>query len=58
MAEIVNLRLARKAKLRTERGAIAQEKRPLHGRTAAERTRDAAEKSLREKVLDQAKRDG
>jgi hypothetical protein len=42
MAEIVNLRMARKRKARTEREAHATEKRALHGRSKAEKERDRA----------------
>lgn len=47
MAEIVNLRLARKRKARSERERIAEENRVLHGRSKSElRQADAlAEKS-------------
>lgn len=37
MAEIVNLRLARKAKKRKDEAEVAQHNRVLHGRTKAER---------------------
>lgn len=57
MAEIVNLRLARKAKVRTQKEAAATAKRALHGRTVAARTRDAAEKSRNEKAVEQVKRE-
>ncbi|HRF09446.1 MAG TPA: DUF4169 family protein [Xanthobacteraceae bacterium] len=38
MAEIVNLRRARKAKARVEKEVTAAENRARHGRTAHERT--------------------
>lgn len=37
MAEIVNLRRARKAKARADKEAVAAENRARHGRTAHER---------------------
>ena len=41
MAEIVNLRQARKAKVRTEREKRAEQNRVIHGRSKADRERDA-----------------
>lgn len=40
MAEIVNLRLARKRKAREDAGMTAAANRALHGRSKAERQRD------------------
>ncbi|WP_274628378.1 DUF4169 family protein [Arvimicrobium flavum] len=40
MAEIVNLRQARKRKERADRDRVAAENRALHGRSKAERQRD------------------
>lgn len=50
MAEIVNLRLARKRKARAEKEDAAAEARARHGRTKAERELDAAreEKAVRD----------
>jgi hypothetical protein len=42
VAEIVNLRLARKRKARADRDAAAAEARTVHGRTKAEKQRDKA----------------
>jgi hypothetical protein len=42
VAEIVNLRMARKRKARAEREAHASEQRALHGRPKAEKQRDRA----------------
>jgi len=42
MAEIVNLRMARKRKARAEREAGAVENRTLHGRSKADKERDRA----------------
>lgn len=41
--DVVNLRKARKAKARTGRERTAEENRRLHGRTLAERKRQADE---------------
>ncbi|HEY6630060.1 MAG TPA: DUF4169 family protein [Rhizobiaceae bacterium] len=43
MAELVNLRMARKQKARAGKEQAASEKRALHGRTKAEKLRDRAE---------------
>ncbi|QND55393.1 DUF4169 family protein [Mesorhizobium huakuii] len=40
MAEIVNLRQARKQKARDEKLRVAEQNRALHGRSKAERQRD------------------
>jgi hypothetical protein len=40
VAEIVNLRMARKRKARTEREAHASEQRAVHGRSKAEKQYD------------------
>jgi hypothetical protein len=42
VAEIVNLRMARKRKTRSEREAHATEQRALHGRPKADREHDRA----------------
>lgn len=57
MAEIVNLRQARKAKARAEKANIAEMNRALHGRTVSERQRDILEKQRLAAALDQAKRE-
>jgi hypothetical protein len=41
MAEIVNLRQARKQKLRAEKERVAERNRAIHGRSKAEKARDA-----------------
>lgn len=58
MADIVNLRLARKAAARRSKEAEAAANRLAHGRTRAERgaTRAEAERSAR--LLDGARREG
>lgn len=58
MGEIVNLRLARKARARRAAAAAADVNRAAFGRTRAERARDAADRAKVERVLDQARRDG
>jgi Domain of unknown function (DUF4169) len=57
MAEIINLRLARKAKARAQATGDADAKRAVHGRTKAERAHDEADKTRLERTLDQAKRE-
>jgi hypothetical protein len=42
VAEIVNLRMARKRKARAEREAHASEQRALHGRSKTEKQQDRA----------------
>jgi acetyl-CoA carboxylase beta subunit len=51
MAEIVNLRRARKAKRRRENAADADASRLLHGRTKAERTLQDAERDRQARRL-------
>lgn len=58
MGEIVNLRKVRKSRLRAEAAAEAAENRARHGRTAAEREREALEAAQARRVLDGAKQDG
>lgn len=57
MAEIVNLRTARKAKARAAKATQAAANRALHGRTKAERAADAAERARNDKLLDEARRE-
>ena len=57
MAEIINLRAARKAKARTDKEAAAEANRQKFGRTKGEKLKDAAEKSKLETHLDAHKRD-
>ena len=58
MAEIVNLRVVRKARARAAGEAAAAANRQRHGRTPAERDADAAETARRDQLLDGARRDG
>lgn len=57
MAEIVNLRLSRKAQARAAAEAKAAGQRMLHGRTKAEKRRDAAETAKLARMLDGVKRE-
>ena len=57
MAEIVNLRQARKRKRRDENGRAADENRRAHGRTAAEKTETRLVKSLAYKRLEAHRRE-
>ena len=58
MAEIVNLRQARKAKARTEKDDSAAANRAKFGRTKAKKQAEAAKAALAAKTLDGHKRDG
>jgi hypothetical protein len=57
MAEIINLRSARKAKARTEKETAAEANRLKFGRTKAEKLKDAAEKAKAHKHIDGHKRE-
>ena len=57
MAEIVNLRQARKQKARAEKEARADANRIAFGRTKAEKKQTQAEQDLEKSRLDQHKRD-
>jgi len=57
MAEIVNLRQARKARARAGKEAEAAANRQKFGRTKAEKQTEAAKAALAEKALDGHKRD-
>lgn len=57
MAEIINLNKARKAKLRVEKFARADESRARFGRTKAQKQAEAAESAKVARLLDDAKRD-
>ena len=57
MAEIVNLRRARKQREAAEREAEAQRNRVLHGRTKAEKARDRLEAERAARRAAQAKLD-
>ena len=55
MAEIVNLNRARKSRDRKAAEAKAAANRKTHGRTKAERARDAAAEAARDALLDGAR---
>ncbi|WP_404372237.1 DUF4169 family protein [Sphingomonas sp. MMS24-J45] len=57
MAEVVNLRRARKAKRRSEDEAAATANRAKFGATKAERSKSAAETTAILRTLDGAKRE-
>ncbi|MBA3446606.1 MAG: DUF4169 family protein [Pseudaminobacter sp.] len=58
MSGVVNLRQARKHKIRAEKDSLAEQNRALHGRTKAEKERDrlAAEKA--ESFVEDHRREG
>lgn len=58
MAEIVNLRMARKARNRAADKARAEENRARHGRTRAGREAGDAESTRLARTLDGARREG
>lgn len=57
MAEIVNLRLVRKARARVDAEAKAAANRAAHGRTKAQKQADRAEQARRDAALNAAKID-
>lgn len=57
MAEIVNLRRARKARDRAVAARVAEANRAKFGRTRAERDADALDRARTERTVDGAKRD-
>ena len=57
MAEIVNLRTARKRKARADKEAQAEQNRILFGRTKAEKSKQAAERAQADKHIDGHKRE-
>jgi len=54
MGDVVNLRLARKAKMRTQAAADAAAQRALHGRTKADKRLMRDERARLDRVLDGA----
>lgn len=52
MAEIVNLNTFRKAKAKDDKTELARENRAKHGRTKAEKQRDAQERAAFERGVD------
>jgi hypothetical protein len=57
MAEIINLRQARKNKARADKEARADQNRVTFGRTKAEKTLTKAEREMDQRRLDAHKRD-
>lgn len=57
MAEIINLRNARKQKARADKEAQAAQNRALFGRTKAEKLKQASERALADKHIDGHKKD-
>jgi hypothetical protein len=57
MADIVNLRQARKKKRRDDAARDAAANRLLHGRTAGEKSKNRLGKQIEEKRLDAHRRD-
>lgn len=58
MAEVVNLRLARKARDRSRAAEQAATNRARHGQTKAERTKREREQERADRLLDGAQREG
>lgn len=56
-AEILNLRLARKRRKRSDQEAAAQQNRIVHGRTKSEKTLTDALNRLEDRRLDQQRLD-
>jgi hypothetical protein len=57
MAEIINLRMARKARDRARAAQDAAENRTRFGRTKAEKTRDATDAARLDRTVDGARRE-
>lgn len=57
MADLINLRRARKSKARAEREQTAHEKRQLFGRTKAEKLAEAADIKRSARALEGHRRD-
>jgi hypothetical protein len=57
MAEIVNLRQARKRKVRAGKDVEAAQNRATFGRTKAEKQKSSTEKTIAQKLIDAHKRD-
>jgi hypothetical protein len=57
MADVVNLRKWRAARAQSEAEARAAANRTAHGRTKAEKARDARAEAQRNRLLDQARRE-
>ncbi len=57
MAEIINLRMARKARKRADAQQAAAENRARHGRTKAQKALDRAEADKVARTIDGARRE-
>lgn len=57
MADIINLRTARKQKARAEKDATAAQNRALFGRTKAQKLLEASQKGRAEKHIEGHKRE-
>jgi hypothetical protein len=57
MAEIINLRNARKQRARAEKDVQAAQNRVLFGRTKAEKLKQSIEKTMADKKIDGHKRE-
>lgn len=57
MAEVINLRMARKRKERAEAEVRAASNRALHGRTKAEKNKQRAEQARLDRTVEGARRD-
>jgi acetylornithine/succinyldiaminopimelate/putrescine aminotransferase len=57
MADLINLRLARKAKTRRDKEVAAAANRALHGRTKGERAAEARERARAGRSLDDIRRE-
>ncbi len=57
MAEIINLRRARKVRKRADKAAQADENRALHGRTKSEKQKTKLERDQADRLVDGARLD-
>ena len=57
MADVINLRMARKARARTAAAKTAEANRAKHGQTAGQKAATQAEQARLAKTVDGAKRD-
>ncbi len=57
MADVINLRLARKAKARSDAAQLADANRAKHGQTKAERSARRIDAARAERQLDGSKRE-
>ncbi len=57
MSSVVNLRVARKQKVRADKERLAAENRTLHGRTKAEKRRDELEAQRSAALVEAHRRD-